>query len=604
MERMGELWRRFLFLLHGSRFNHEMEEEMSFHLESKAEENRESGMSADEARYAARRRFGNAVLLKERSREEWGWGALDHVTQDLKFAVRALSRNPAFSLIVVLTLAFGIGVNTAIFSAVNALLLNPYPFPEADRIVSVEARHISGKNSNTGYQDFLDWQQQNTVFESMAITPWTGDYTLTGQGEPQRIIGGATTPGFLRVLGIQPVLGRFFTAEEDRPGAPGVAVLTYSAWRQRFGGDPAVVGRDLTLDGQSFVVLGVLPNGFAFPGIETSEFFTALRGSTAMGRSQHQYGVLARLKPGVSLNQAQSDMSTIARRLEQQYPATNTGWGVMVQTLRAALAEEARTPVLIFFCTVGFVLLLACVNVSGLLLARASGRAKEVAIRASLGAGRGRIVRQMLTETVLLSLLGGAAGILLALWLMNVLRKAAPQEFALDATLHLNLAVLLFTLLVSLLTGVVSGLLPAWHTLGADPNSVLKEDGNTWSRARSRNRLMFCLIAGEVALSVILLAGAGLLAKSFIAALHVDTGLRVDHVLTFELGLPRAGYSTGPQAAAFYRKLLDRLRNSPGVESAAGISTLPMTGGFSGGGFEVEGRPKAADWVDTMVQYN
>lgn len=203
---------------------------------------------------------------------------------------------------------------------------------------------------------------------------------------PQRIVGGATTAGFLSVLGIRPVLGRFFTAEEDRPGAPGVAVLTYSAWRQRFGGDPTVVGRDLALDGQSFVVLGVLPNGFAFPGIETCEFFTALRGSFAMDRSQHQYGVLARLKPSISLNQAQSDMSTIAHRLEQQYPVTNTGWGVKVQTLRAALAEEARMPVLIFFCIVGFVLLLVCVNVSSLLLARASGRAKELAIRASLGA--------------------------------------------------------------------------------------------------------------------------------------------------------------------------------------------------------------------------
>ena len=601
---MGELWRRLLFLLQGSRFNREMEEELRFHLKSKTELNRESGMGADEARYAAIRRIGNTALLKERSREAWGWSAIDHFMQDVKFAIRELSRNPLFAIVVILTLAFGIGVNTAIFSAVNALLLNPYPFPQPDRIVSVEARHISGKNSSTGYQDFLDWQRQNAVFESMAIVPWTGAYTLTGQGEPQRITGGATTPEFLRVLGIQPVLGRFFTTAEDQPGAPPVAVLTYEAWRKRFGADPGVLGRTLTLDGQQFTVIGVLPRGFVFPGIETCEGFIALRENSSLGRTQHQYSVIARLKPGVSIEQAQSDMSTIASRLEQQYPATNTGWGVKVQPLRAALAEEARTPVLAMFSAVGFVLLLACVNVSGLLLARASGRAKEIAIRAALGAGRGRIVRLMLTETALLGLSGGAAGVLLAFWIMEGLRKTAPRVFALDSTLHLNFTVLLFTLLVSLLTGIVSGVVPAWSASGADPNSVLKNEGNTWSRARTRNRLMSCLVASEVALSVILLAGAGLLVRSFITAMHVDTGLRADRVLTFGLDLPHGKYSSESQAAAFYRDLLDRLQNSPGIEAVAGISTLPMTGGMQGGGFQVEGRPKAADWVDMMVQYN
>lgn len=581
-----------------------MEEEIRFHLESKAQQNQARGMNADEAQYAARRRFGNALLLKEKTRDAWGWSALDHLAQDVKFAVRALSRPPAFSLIVVLTLAFGIGVNTAIFSAVNALLLNPCPFPQPDRIVSVEARHISGKNSNTGYQDYLDWQQQNAVFDAMAITPWTGEFTLTGQGDPQRVAVGATTADFLRVLGIQPVLGRFFTAEEDRPGSPRVAILTYESWKKRFNADPGVLGHAMTLDGTQLTIVGVLPHGFAFPGIETCELFAPLQGASSLGRTQHQYGVVARLKPGISVEQGQSDMSTIARRLEQQYPATNTGWGVKVQPLRAALAEDVRTPVMVFFCTVGFVLLLACVNVSGLLLARASGRTKEVAIRASLGAGRGRIIRQMLTETVLLSVAGGGAGILLALGLMDVLRKAAPQEFALDATLHLNTPVLAFTLLVSLLTGIVSGLVPAWHASGAEPNSALKNEGSAWNRARSRNRWMSCLVAGEVALSVILLAGAGLLVKSFIEALHIDTGLRADHVLTFRLDLPQSKYTSKEQVVAFYRDLVDRLDHSPGVESAAGIMTLPMTGEMTGGAFQVEGRPKAADWVDTMVQYN
>ena len=604
MEGPGELWRRFLFLFGRSRFKREMEEELRFHLESRAERNRAEGMDGDEANYAARRRFGNAPLLEEKSRAAWGWSALDHLAQDVKFAIRSLRKNPFFVLVVVLTLAFGIGVNTAIFSAVNALLLNPYPFPQPDRILSVDARHTSGKNSGTGYRDFLDWRQQNAVFDAMAIAPSTGGYTLTGAGEPQRMTGGATTADFLRVLGVQPVVGRFFTAEEDSPGAAPVAMLTYATWRQRFSGDPAVLGRTLTLDGRAFTVIGVLPRGFAFPGIETCEFFTALREYPNEGRNQHQYGVVARLKPSVSVEQAQSDMSTIAQRLERQYPATNTGWGVKVQPIRAALAEETGTLVWVLFAAVGFVLLLACVNVSGLLLARASGRTKEIAIRSSLGAGRGRIERQMLTETVLLSLSGGGVEILLALWLMKVLRAAAPQELALDATLHLNPAVLAFTVAVSLLTGIVSGLAPAWSASGAEPNSILKEDGNAWSRARSRNRLMSWLVAGEVALSVILMAGAGLLVKSFALALHVDTGLRVEHVLTFALDLPDAKYSSGPRVTAFYRDLLERLKNSPGVETAAGVSTLPMTAGMTGGSFQVDGRPKAPDWVDTLVQYN
>jgi predicted permease len=604
MESLSELWRRFVFLLHASRFNREMEEEMRFHLESGANRNRERGMDPEEARYAARRRFGNALLLREKSREAWGWSALDRLSQDLKFSVRSLSRNLVFSVIVILTLAFGIGVNTAIFSAVNALLLNPYPFPQPDRIVSVEARHVSGKNSNTGYQDFLDWQRQNSVFDAMAITPWTGEYTLTGQGDPQRVAGGGTTADFLRVLGIHPEVGRFFTAEEDRPGSPRVAVLTYESWRKHFNADPGILGRAMTLDGTQLTIVGVLPPGFVFPGIEACEFLAPLHGSTSMGRKQHQYGVVARLKPGVSADQAQSDMTTIARRLEQQFPATNTGWGVKVQPLRDALAQDVRVPVMIFSCTVGFVLLLCCVNVSGLLLARASGRAKEIAIRTSLGAGRIRIIRQMLTETVILSVSGGVAGILLALWLMDVLRKAAPQQLALDASLHLNPTVLLFTLLVSVSTGIVSGLVPAWSASRAEPNSILKSDGNAWSRARSRNRLMSSLVAGEVALSVILLAGAGLLAKSFISTMHIDTGFRADHVLTFRLDLPQAKYTSRERVAAFYRELVDRLHRSPGVESAAAIMTLPMSQGMTGGAFEVEGRPKAADWVDTLVQYN
>jgi putative ABC transport system permease protein len=603
MERLGELWRRLLFLFRGSRFNREMEEEIRFHLESKTQQNREHGMDADEATYAARRRFGNAAALKEKTREAWGWSALDHLAQDVKFAVRALSRNPAFTAIVVLTLAFGIGVNTAIFSAVNALLLNPYPFPDAGRLVSVEAYHISGNNDSAGYQDFLDWQRQNSVFDAMAIVPWTRSYTLTGQGEPRRITGGTTTAGFWKVLGIQPAMGRFFTEQDDLPGAAPVAVLTWEAWELRYGKDPGILGRFVTVEGGSFAIIGVLPRGFVYPGIPTCEMFAPLHGKSSLGRTQHQYSVAARLKPGMSIAQAQSDMSIVASLLEKLYPETNTGWRIRVRPLRDALAEEVRGPVLIMSTSVGFVLLLACVNVSGLLLARASGRTREVGIRAALGAGRGRIVRQMLTETAVLSVAGGAAGVLLAFWMMRALRAMAPTYLALDATMHLNPVVLAFTLAVSLAAGIVSGLIPAWLASGADPNSALKEKGSAWRRMRSRNRALSILVAGEVALSVVLMAGAGLMARSFLHGMQVETGIRPENVVSFELGLPALKY-TNAQAATFYRSLLDRLNHTPGILSAAGTDTLPMTGGMQGGAFLLDDRPKPPNWRENMVQYN
>ncbi|HUJ31186.1 MAG TPA: ABC transporter permease [Candidatus Acidoferrum sp.] len=524
--------------------------------------------------------------------------------QDVRYGIRTLRKSPGFTAVAVLILALGIGANTAIFSAVNALLLNPYPFTQPNRIVWLDARHISGKNSSTGYRDFLDWRDQSTVFEEMAITPWTGAYTLTGQGAPQRIVGGATTVGFLRVLGIHPVVGRWFTAEEDKPGAPRVAVLTYAAWQRRFWGRTDVLGRTLELNGQPFTVIGVLPSSFAFPGIETCEFFTALQESPLNGRYQHQYGVLARMKPEITIERAQSDMTTIARRLEQDYPETNTGWGVVVAPIRQAIAAQARAPVTVLFSAVAFVLLLTCVNLAGLLLARASGRAKEIAIRVSLGATRGRIVRQVLTESVLLALAGGGLGLLFANWLMGVLRAVAPEEMALDATLRLDPLVLVFTLAISLLAGVVFGLAPALYGSRSDLNAAIKGDANAWSGARARSRLLSYLVAGEVTLSLVLLIAAGLLLKDLLVILHMETGLRIEHVLTFYLDPPRAKYSTSQRSSALYEDLIANLKRAPGVDAAAAVGTLPMTSGMTGGSFEIEGRPKPADWVDTLVQYN
>jgi putative ABC transport system permease protein len=467
--------------------------------------------------------------------------------QDIRYGARTLARSPGFAAVAVLTLALGIGANTAIFSAVNALLLNPYRFPQANRILWVDARHVSGRNSGAGYRDFLDWRQQNNVFEEIAIVPWTGGYTLTGQGEPQRIVGGRMTEGFFRVLGIQPVLGRWFTLQEDKPGGAQVAVLSYTTWQQRFGGRVDVLGETMTLDGQPFTIIGVMPRGFAFPGVQTCEFFSALQEDPGNSRSQHQYDVVAQLKPGVSMEQAQVNMTLIARRLEQAYPETNRGWEVKVFPLRQSLAGEIGTPVLVLSVAVFFVLLLACANVAGLQLARASGRAREIAIRAAVGASRGRIICQMLTESVLLAVAGGSLGLLFAQWLMDVMRGAAPKDLGLDATLRLEPVVLAFTLALSLLTGIAFGLAPAWYSSKTDLNAAIKGGVDSWSGTRSRRRFLSGLIAGEVTLCMVFLVGAGLLVKDLLVVLRVETGLRVEHVLSFALDPPYRKYSFCPK---------------------------------------------------------
>jgi len=604
MESMGERMRRAIFFLQRRRMQRELDEEMSFHLEEQIERNRAEGMSEGEARAAALRRFGNPTLLRERSWESWGWSSLDHLWQDLRFALHALAKTPCFALAVVLTLGIGIGANTAVFSAVYALLLNPYPFPHSERIVDLMAVHRGGDNQAAGYLDYLDWRQQATSFDAMAIAPWVHAYTLTGQGDPQRLLGGATNAEFWHVLAVEPVLGRFFTADEEQAGTAPVAVLTYDAWVHRFARDPAVLGRTLALDGRSVTIIGVLPNGFRFPGIASCEIFTPLRPDTSLGRTQHQYDVVARLKPDASVAQAQSEMDMIARRLEKTYPETSAGWRVRVETLRSALAEDARGPALLLSAIVACVLLLAAVNVSGLMLARATSRTREMAIRAALGAGRLRLVRQMLTESMLLSVTGGAVGCAVALGLMRVLRKAAPEEFALDANLHLNLPVLGFTLTIAVLAGLLAGLLPAWRAASTDPQSSLKEEGTSVSGSRRHQRQIGWLVAGEVALSVALLASAGMLTKSFLRAVHIDTGMEVERVLSFGIDLPRARFAANAQVAGFGRTLVERLRATPGIEQAATVVTLPLDGSMAGGDFVVEGRVAPREWGDAMVRYN
>ncbi len=601
---MNELLRRLSVLLRRGRFERELEEEMRFHLEMQAESNRQRGLDETESGYAAMRQFGNPGFLKESSWETWGWGPVERAGQDLRFAFRMMRKNPGFSAVVIAVLALGIGANTAIFSAVNAFLVNPFPFPEPWRLVSVDARHSSGQNSGAGYRDFVDWSEQNAVFEGIAIVDsWTTS-TLTGMGDPQRINGGRTTSDFLRVLGVQPALGRFFAADEDRPSGPRVVVLSHSSWQQRFGGRPDILGRTMVLDNEAFTIIGVLPSRFFYPGIRTCEFWKPLQENPGASRYQHQYSVIARLKRDVALERAQADMTAIARRLEQQFPETNRGWGVVVIPLTQALAGETEEPVALLFSAVAFVLLLACTNIAGLLLARASGRSREVAIRASLGASRARIVRQMLTESALLSLIGGSLGVLLARWLIDILAAAAPEDSGFAGVLRIDATVLGFAFAVSVLTGMVFGIVPALQGSSADCSTALKCGSLSWGGARSRNRILAGLVVGEVALALVLLVGAGLLARDLLSALRLDTGVQVDHVLSFGLDLPHEKYSSPGRTLDFYSDLLQLLRRTPAVRSASAVATLPMTGGYSGGDIEIEGHPRPDDWMRMNAQDN
>jgi len=523
---------------------------------------------------------------------------------DLRYAFRMLAKSPGFTAVAALTLALAIGANTAVFSAINALLLNPLPFPDSDRIVLLDARHISGNNNATGYLDYLDWRAQSDSFEEMAIQPWTGAYTWNGRGEQRRLIGGATTPGFLKVMGIQPIRGRFITPEEDVPGAPGVAVISYAEWQRDFAGKDDAIGQTISLDGRPFRIVGVMPRGFVFPGTRTCDFFTALRERAQLARTQHQYEVVARLKLGVNVAQAQANMTVIAKHLEQQYPLSNRGWGVAVLPLRQALAADSKTPLLILFSAALFVLLLACVNLAALLLARASSRAREMAIRSSIGAGRLRILRQLLTESAVLSLSGGAVGLFFAGWLMEILRHMAPEESGLDSALRLDWTVLVFTLLLSVATGIVFGMAPAWLASGTNLNTTLKGKISLWSGGRLRSRLQSALIIAQVGLSTALLIVAGLLTRDLFVVLQMNTGLHPENVLVFALDLPSIKYPTAQSKASLYRAVTADLRRVPAIEEVAAVGALPMTGDMTGGAFLVEGRAKASDWVDTMVQYN
>jgi putative ABC transport system permease protein len=516
---------------------------------------------------------------------------MDALMQDIRYAARSLRRSPAFTVVAVLTLALGIGANAAIFSVVDGVLLRPLAYANPEALVMVWGHNENIGNETASLPDFRDWRERNTVFESMAAVANTR-FDVTGDGEPERVDAALTTANFFHVLGVTPALGRAFNAEEETSGRDRVVVLSHGFWERRFGARADAVGRTITLSGLPYTVIGVAPAGFRFGN--PSEMWAPLRTDTTRGRRADFLTVVARLKPGVTMGQAQAQMSTVGRALEAQYPASNTGWRPELVSLKEQLVGDIRPALLVFMGAVGLVLLIACANVANLMLMRAAAREREMAIRAALGAGRKRIVRQMLTESILVALVGGALGLLLAVWGVSSLgaAQAAPiprlDESGVDGR------VLAFTLVLCLGTGILFGLAPALR-LGSDrTQGSLREGARGASDGIGVNHLRGALVLGEVALALILLVGAGLLIRSFDRLSSVNPGFDSHSVISAQIVLPRVRYAESNNQLAFFDQLLQTTRAMPGVESVALTSDAPLSGGGNYLSFEVAGRPPAA----------
>ena len=524
--------------------------------------------------------------------------------QDLRFGARMLIKNPGFTLIAVVTLALGIGANTAIFSVINAVMLKPLPFAEPERLMAVGSTRTNDR-SNFGpisYPDFADFQSQQSSFEHMAAY-YTRGLTPQSDSGSARLEGAVVTSGLLPALGINPMLGRAFRQEEDRAGGGRVVLLSQNLWQTRFNSDPDIAGKSLALNGESFTVAGVMPASFQFPiqskPVElwinfASDAETPVEQPHTAQRGYHFLSAIGRLKPGAAIERAEAQLVTIAANLEKQYPDDNANFSARVRPAMEDLTGNIRDSLLVIFAAVGCVLLIACANVANLLLARVMNRRREIALRAALGASRWRVVRQMLTESVLLALIGGAAGILLAGFAMDALIALNPTDVPRIAESGLDGRALLFTFVTATLTGIVTGFVPAWQLSKLDLNSVLKDGGRGASGGSLRFSARSALIVAEVAIAVMLLVGAGLLIQSFARLMRVNPGFNPDNLLTMRIGFPDGLYTEPEQITQFHDRLMTGLQSLPGVSAYSTVAPTPMSGNSFRVGFSVQGRPNSS----------
>jgi predicted permease len=526
---------------------------------------------------------------------------MNSLIQDVRYAVRSLLKRPAFTLVAVITLALGIGASTAIFSVVHAVLLRSLPYSSADQLVMVweDAHQTGGRVDNViNLGNFFDWKEQSHTFEDMAAF-FDISAKLTGDGDPEEVPSQIATPNLFSVLGVNPIMGRTFSPDDGKPNQPDVVVLSYALWQRRFGGDEHVIGRHLTMNNRDHTVIGVLPRDFTLHIAKTSmsskpaEIFRPWQVSNELRQRHGRFAMaVGRLKPGVTLPEAQAEMNTIAARLEKEYPDFDTRVGISLVPLRTQFSGEIRKALLILLGAVGFVLLIACANVANLLLARGVSRQKEFGVRAALGAGRARIVRQLLTESLILAVLGGGIGLLLAWQGTYFFVSLSPPELFGPTQVAMSVPVLFFTMGISLLTGIIFGLVPAFEATRFELHESLKEGGKNIGGGARSHRLRGAFVAAEIALAFVLLVGAGLLIKSFHHLQSVDPGFEANNLLTMTVNLPAWKYDTDGKTINFFKQAVDQLKTLPDVEAVGAINTLPFNGPHSGTSFEIEGRPK------------
>lgn len=587
----------------------EFDAEMQVHLSLLVEQYIRQGMTPENAALAARRQFGNATLLREDRREMQTIPVIEALWSDLVYAVRMLRKNPGFATAAVVTLALGIGANTAIFSVCNAVLLKPLPYSEPGRIVMLWEQPRGGPFYTVAPANFVDWREQTHSFSEVVAIRSSSSLILAGQGEPARLRGAAVSSNFFSLLGVRIALGRNFLAEEDRPDGNHVAILSYRTWQERFGGQPDIAGKHVALNDTSYTVVGVLPRGFQFASKASdfqaqNQFDIWVPLGLDLGKLQrgtHPLRVLARLKPGVELVQAQAELNVLGANLERLYPADNRGKGIVAVPLGEQITANVRPALATLLGAVGLLLLIACANVANLLLSRAAAREKEMAVRVALGASRPRLAQQLLTESILLAGLGGCGGFLFALTTVSALSSRLPADLSRASGIAVDARMLVFTGLISLATGILFGLVPLFHARKVNANESLKQ--NARGAGGGQSRMRSGLVVAQIAIAMILLVGAGLMAKSFWALLHVSPGFRTEQVLTARLSLPRSRYPDNRRIAAFQQELLQSVRSAPSVQAAGFASYLPLSGNDNGWAFFIEGRPPLPVGVFNMAKY-
>ena len=560
--------------------NDDLDRELRAHLEFEAEEQRERGLSPEDAAFAARRALGNRTRITEDVRALSPWATVDDFAQDLRYGARMLRKHPAFAVIAALTLALGVGATTAIFSIVDAVLLRPLPYADVDRLAmvweNVNLPAYKNAQNTPSPGNFRDWRDRNSTFVDLAAIRG-GNWSLTGHGEPIRVEGENVSASLFRLLQVEPLLGRVFTTEEERAGGGHVVLLGHALWADRFASNPAIVGQTIHLNDEPYTVVGVLPRGFHFPDPTDQVYLPlGLTPQQLANHGSHFLRVLGRLKPGVTLAQAQGDLDAVARQLTKELPQSNTGVGVTIVALPEQVVGDVRVPLLIMLGVVAFLLLMVCANIGNLLLARASAREREFAVRAALGASRVRLLRQMLAESVLLSAISGVAGLALAYLGVEALRALAPSTLPRIDDIKVNGVVAAFDVAVALAAGILCGLVPAMQARRSDFRDALKDDARA-SSAGGRMRARNVLIVAETALGVVVLVGAGLLLRTFVHLTQLPVGFQSDRLLTFRVALPPGRYATEPQRTAFYAALSERLQATAGVTSASAISFLPLS---------------------------